>query len=286
MWNTVIPVWELSETCDGSHDTNICWIDCRAQLVDPAAGRLAYENGHIPGAFFMDLESDLSGHKTGSNGRHPLPDPAQLAQTLLGQGIGPDTQVIAYDDNGGAFAARLWWLLRWLGHEKVAVLDGGIQAWLQAGRPLSREVPTPPGGGSLSEVPVLPVVTADELQRLLSGSQVMLIDARSPDRYSGENETVDPVAGHIPGARNRFFGLNLQSDGRFKPREQLRTEFLTILSEKPAGSVVHQCGSGVTACHNMLAMEIAGLEAGMLYPGSWSEWCSDSNRPVTVGNQN
>lgn len=255
--------------------------DVRHQLTDVGYGERAYAEGHIPGASFLHCDRDLSGPVTGSNGRHPLPDPAKLAARLGELGVGVDTQVVVYDDAQGMIAGRLWWLLRWLGHDQVAVLDGGLQAWLAAGGDLVRAVPAP--------VPaVLPVrlaatlVNAAAVQAGLHSPAMCLVDARSPDRFRGENETIDPVGGHIPGARNRFFRDNLAADGRFKPATQLRREWLDVLAGQPAETLVHQCGSGVSACHNMLALEIAGLPAGKLYAGSWSEWCADPGRPVAI----
>lgn len=262
--------------------TNFCLIDCRHDLANPDAGRIAYAEAHLPGAYFLHLDADLSGAKNGRNGRHPLPDPAQLAAKLGKLGIRAGTQVVAYDDSGGMFAARLWWLLRWLGHPQVAVLDGGVSAWRGAGLPLTQDIP--------AKNPVdfpyrisLPIVCADEVLHSLSSSDSVLIDARAPDRFRGENETLDLVAGHIPGALNRFFRDNLAPDYCFKPADQLRAEFTALLQHRPECRVIQQCGSGVTACHNLLAMEIAGLSGSILYPGSWSEWCSDPDRPMITG---
>lgn len=266
-----------------THLGDVGWrlFDVRHQLTDVGYGERAYAEGHIPGASFLHCDRDLSGPMTGSNGRHPLPDPAKLAARLGGLGVGADTQVVVYDDAQGMIAGRLWWLLRWLGHDNVAVLDGGLQAWLAAGGELAQAVPAPAPA-------VLPVRLKDTLvdaAGVLTGLHspaMCLVDARSPDRFRGENETIDPVGGHIPGARNRFFRDNLAADGRFKPAAELRREWLGILAGQPAETVVHQCGSGVSACHNILALEIAGLPAGKLYAGSWSEWCADPRRPVMV----
>ena len=256
-------------------------VDCRHDLADPEAGRRAWSESHIPGAVFMHLDEDLSAPCTGRNGRHPLPNPAVFAARLGALGIGPEDQVVACDDAGGAIAARLWWMLRWIGHDRAAVLDGGYRAWRKAGLPLDAAVPQP----APVEHPVGPStvasVDAAGLQRALEAGTVTLIDARSPDRFAGQNETLDPVAGHIPGALNRFFRSNL-SDGRFRPAAELRAEFEALLAGREPADVVHQCGSGVTACHNLLAMEVAGLHGSCLYPGSWSEWCADPARPVTT----
>lgn len=253
--------------------------DCRHLLGDPAAGRQAYAAGHLPGAFFLHLDDDLSGPTNGRNGRHPLPDPQRLADTLGAAGVAATTQVVAYDDAGGAFAARLWWLLRWLGHDRVAVLDGGIAAWLAAGRPLTTALPrAQPAGFAVQRRDW--VVGSDDVLANLQRQEFRLIDARGADRFRGENETLDPVGGHIPGAGNRFFRDNLDADGRFRPAADLRREFTEVLAGFDPRAVVMSCGSGVTACHNLLAMEIAGLPGARLYAGSWSEWCSDAARPM------
>jgi thiosulfate/3-mercaptopyruvate sulfurtransferase len=254
-------------------------VDVRHQLADPTQGERAYAEGHIPGAFFLHCDRDLSGPPTGSNGRHPLPDPLRLAARLGEIGVGPQTQVVAYDDAQGMIAGRLWWLLRWLGHDRVALLDGGLQAWQDAGGILTDILPTPKAKIFLRGAGIAPV-DADYVLERLETPQMHLVDARSPDRFRGENETLDPVGGHIPGAVNRFFRDNLQPDGRFKPAAQLRAEWLAVLGGALPEQVVHQCGSGVSACQSMLAMEIAGLPGSRLYAGSWSEWCADRGRPV------
>ena len=254
-------------------------IDVRHQLADTAYGARVYAAGHIPGAFFLHCDCDLSGATTGTNGRHPLPDPEKLARRLGEIGVGPQTQVVVYDDAQGMIAGRMWWLLRWLGHEQVAVLDGGLQAWNASNGGLTQQVPVARPANFVAKV-CDRCVDTDYVQAFLETSRMHLVDARSPDRYRGENETIDPVAGHIPGAVNRFFGDNLQADGRFKPASQLRMEWLAVLAGALPEQVVHQCGSGVSACHNMLAMEIAGLPGSRLYGGSWSEWCANRERPV------
>ncbi len=253
--------------------------DVRHQLADVAYGERAYAAGHLPGAFFLHCDRDLSGPATGRNGRHPLPDPAVLAARLGACGVGPGTQVVAYDDAQGMIAGRLWWLLRWLGHTPVAVLDGGLGAWQEAGGALSTEPPQA-AAAAFAVAPGAATVDAVTVQARIGKPGTLLVDARSPDRFRGENETIDPVGGHIPGAVNRFFRDNLQADGRFKPAAALRQEWAARLAEVPASQVVHQCGSGVSACHNLLAMEIAGFSGSRLYPGSWSEWCADPARPT------
>lgn len=260
-------------------DPGWCVVDLRHQLSDPAYGERTYAASHVPGAVFLHLDRDLSGPLTGKNGRHPLPDPQRLMARLGEVGIGNDTQVVVYDDAQGMIAARLWWLLRWLGHERVAFLDGGFPLWQQEGRPLAPAVPARAPATFAGSVQG-GTVDAGWLLAHLASPELCLIDARSPDRFRGENETIDPVGGHIPGARNRFFKDNLEADGRFKPAALLRSEYLALLAGSEPKQVVVQCGSGVSASLNLLAMEIAGLPGAKLYPGSWSEWCSDPARPV------
>ena len=269
------------------HVTNIDWVilDCRHDLTNPEAGREGFAIGHIQNAQFAHLDSDLSGPKTGADGkfhgRHPLPDRAMLIEALRSWGINDHTQVVAYDAHGGMYAARVWWLLRWIGHQAVAVLDGGLPAWEAQGLPLVTPAASRPRG-HISEKPTLThTVSVAEVVSNLNSHARQVVDARAPDRFRGENETIDPVGGHIPGAKNRFFKDNLAADGRFKPGPQLKQEFAPLFSD--AAHAVMQCGSGVTACHNLLAMEIAGLHGAALYPGSWSEWCSDTARPVATG---
>ena len=257
--------------------------DCRHDLKNTEYGRQAYARGHIPGALFLHLDSDLSGVANGRNGRHPLPDAAVFARRMSASGVDATTQVVTYDNEGGIFAARLWWLLRWVGHERVAVLDGGLAGWRRGGRPLEERLPTVEGG-SFTPSPRDMAVDVWQVLANLQSQRLLLVDARSAERFRGENETLDPVGGHIPGAVNRFYFENLDDDGCFfKPADMLRSEFETLLAGRPASQVVQQCGSGVTACHNLLAMELAGLSGSKLYPGSWSEWCADPSRPVATG---
>ena len=257
-------------------------IDVRHQLADPAYGERAYAEAHVAGARFLHCDRDLSGPLSGTNGRHPLPDPARFAARLAGLGLKPTTQVVVYDDAQGMIAGRLWWLLRWLGHDAVALLDGGWAAWLAAGGAVASGAAVAPAVGAPIAAALRPsfTVDADFVQKSLTNADFCLVDARSPDRYRGENESIDPVGGHIPGARNRFFKDNLLPDGRFKPAAELRAEWLALLAGTAPEQVVHQCGSGVSACLNLVAMEIAGLSGARLYPGSWSEWCADPARPV------
>ena len=257
--------------------------DCRYDLAKPDLGERQYAEGHIPGALYAHLERDLSGKKTGKNGRHPLPEPAAFIGWLGRQGLKTTDQVACYDAGSGAMAAaRLWWMLRWIGHEAVAVLDGGLAKWTAEGRPVTTEVPRI----APSTYPVkhpLPTMAVDAREVEKHGRAMLLVDARSPVRYRGEQEPIDPVAGHIPGAKNRYNIENVLADGRFKDRDTLRKEMLEVLGDRPPWEVVHYCGSGVSACHNLLAMEIAGLTGGKLYPGSWSEWSADPKRPVGRG---
>lgn len=282
MHQTLISAADLA-----AHIDDPAWVvvDCRHDLMNLAAGRAAYASGHLPGAVFADIETVLSGAKTDADGvflgRHPLPDKEALVEALRGFGIGDATQVVAYDAHGGMFAARLWWLLRWLGHEAVAVLDGGMAAWEDASQPLTTEVRTRPRGVLNVRAPFVPTVTVREVLDNLESGKRIVIDARAADRYRGENETIDPVGGHIPGAKNRFFKDNLGPDGRFKDAAQLREELGALIDDPEAA--IMQCGSGVTACHNLLALEVAGLPGAALYPGSWSEWVGNPARPVAKG---
>lgn len=255
--------------------------DCRHDLAKPDLGEQQYREGHITGALFAHLERDLSGRKTGKNGRHPLPDPQDFEKWLEKTGLTPKDQVVCYDAGNGSMAARLWWMLRWIGHEKVAVLDGGLAKWTKEGRPVTIDVPlfTPLNYPiKLRKDFAVDVATvAKDLKNLF------LLDARAPARYRGEQEPIDPVAGRIPGAKNRFNGDNLSAQGTFKAAADLKKEFQSVLHGRAPSEVIHYCGSGVAACHNLLAMEIAGLKGGKLYPGSWSEWSADLNRPQERG---
>jgi thiosulfate/3-mercaptopyruvate sulfurtransferase len=265
------------------HSGDPAWriFDCRHDLRDADHGARAYAEAHIPGALHLNLDRDLSGPQSGHNGRHPLPDPAVFAATMAACGVAGETVVIAYDDAGGMFAARLWWLLRWLGHQRVALLDGGLAAWRRAGQALDAHLPRHAAAQFSGRPAAAMSVDAATVLARLHAPDMLLVDARSAERFRGEGETLDPVGGHIPGAVNRCFADNLDADKcAFKPAAVLRDEFLQLLGGRDPREVVHQCGSGVTACHNLLAMELAGLPGGRLYAGSWSEWCSDPSRPV------
>jgi len=287
MTKTLIPVSELSERLDaGDADRGaLCIFDVRHDLMDHAAGRQAFEQGHIPGARYLDHETELAAPKTGANGRHPLPERDRLAGLMAAHGVRPDTLVVAYDASGGMYAAHLWWMLRWLGHGNVAVLDGGWQAWTAAGLPVlaGPAVHLAPLPGMRAGHSLAGAVDARAVQANLEAQAFVVLDARAANRYRGEVEPMDPVAGHIPGALNRPNVENLAVDGHFKSPAQLRAEFDALLDNRAPEDVVHQCGSGITACHNLLAMEIAGLAGSRLYPGSWSEWVADPARPVAKG---
>jgi thiosulfate/3-mercaptopyruvate sulfurtransferase len=282
MHTTLISAAELSAHIDAPD-----WVvvDCRHDLVNLAAGREAYAAGHLPHAVFADIETELSGAKRGPDGvfrgRHPLPERDAFIETLRGWGVNDGTQVVAYDAHGGMFAARLWWLLRWVGHPAVAVLDGGMAAWQALGLSLSTDLPSQPRGTIGARASLVSSLGIDEVLENVGSGRRTVVDARAADRFRGENETIDPVGGHIPGARNRFFKDNLQADGRFKDAQQLKADFAAVVGD-PSKAIM-QCGSGVTACHNLLALEVAGMPGAALYPGSWSEWCADPARPVATG---
>jgi len=259
-------------------------VDTRHDLSEPARGRHLFGESRIPGARFLSIDDDLSAPKTGTNGRHPLPDAAAFAETLGRHGIGCDDPVVVYDQGSAMFAGRLWWMLRWLGHSRVWLLDGGFAAWQAAGLPIE----TGRSSANLVAKTYVPdeqrhlVVDAAQMLSALARPETRIVDARTPERFRGESEPIDPVAGHIPGAVNRPFALNLR-DGRFKPSAELAAEWAKVLAGRSPGDVIHQCGSGVSALANMVAMEHAGLHGSRLYAGSWSEWCSDPARPIARG---
>jgi thiosulfate/3-mercaptopyruvate sulfurtransferase len=257
--------------------------DCRFELMNPAAGRAAYGAGHIPGAIYAHLDEDLSSPVGPTTGRHPLPDPHAFAERLGAWGVSNDSQVVAYDAANGAYAARLWWLLRWLGHHAVAVLDGGLAAWQRAGLPLDSRIPEPGRARFVPHVRDAAWLTSDAVAEALADGDIALIDARAADRFAGRNETLDPIAGHVPGARNHPLATNLDADNRFLPAAELHRRWLETLGGAPSAQAVCMCGSGVTACHALLALEIAGLSGARLYSGSWSEWIRNPSRPVATG---
>jgi thiosulfate/3-mercaptopyruvate sulfurtransferase len=255
--------------------------DCRHELLKPELGEQQYRASHILGAAFASLDHDLSAPKTGANGRHPLPDPQAFIAWLGRQGLKPSDMVVAYDGGSGSMASRLWWMLRWVGHDKVEVLDGGYAKWVKEGRPVNTDVPAFPATQYPGRVRPEMAVDVGYVQSHLG--QATVLDARAPARWRGESEPIDPVAGRIPGSLNRFSNDNLQADGTFKRPEVLKQEFLTVLGTRKLQDIIHSCGSGVAACHNLLAMEIAGLKGARLYAGSWSEWIADPKRPRERG---
>ncbi|MDD1624312.1 MAG: sulfurtransferase [Methylococcaceae bacterium] len=265
------------------NDPNWVVVDCRFSLANSDAGDYAYRHGHIPHARYAHLNRDLSSAITDFTGRHPLPDFTLLAKKLGAWGIANDSQVIVYDDAGGAFAGRLWWLLRCLGHDKVAVLNGGIQQWQKQGFSLTTTLPAIKPATFRPYLNTAYWLNASQVQNCLAKKAVCLIDARTPERYRGEQEPIDPVAGHIPGAQNRAFQSNLDNQGLFLSADSLHNQFKKLIGTSRPEQVVHYCGSGVTACHNLLAMEYAGLTGSKLYAGSWSEWIRNKNRPVAAG---
>ena len=279
-YQTLITAQQLRTLMDAGAAPVI--IDVSFDLADTDAGERSWREGHLPGSHYVHLERDLSAAKTGRNGRHPLPERSVFAHTLARVGLTRERQVVLLDRQGGMYAARAWWMLRWMGHAQAAVLDGGVTAWAASGGSLSTELPASSIAPAYPDRPLLvTTIDADTLSRELG--RIRLIDARAAERFRGEVEPLDKQAGHIPGALNRFFKDNLAGDGTFKPAEQLRAEFAALLGLESAERTVHQCGSGVTACHNLLAMEHAGLAGSVLYPGSWSEWSSDPQRPVAQG---
>jgi thiosulfate/3-mercaptopyruvate sulfurtransferase len=278
-FTTIVAPRELYERL-GSPELVV--IDCRHSLADFALGRRAYEESHIPGAFFAGVEQDLAGEKTGRNGRHPLPDPQIFARFLSALGVRDETQIVAYDAGGDMFAARLWFLCRWIGHDSVAILDGGLAAWTKAGYPVTRQPSERAREGHVT-VRLRPelVVDAQYVLTNLHDRGMQLLDARARERFSGETEPIDPVGGHIPGARNRWFKENFEADGSLKSLDNLRSEFAQ--AELDPERTIHQCGSGVSSAVNVLAMEHAGLTGSRLYNGSWSEWVADPSRPIETG---
>ena len=262
------------------HDPGWVIFDCRHDLFDLAKGESLYREGHIPGAHFANVDTELSGDKSGTNGRHPLPSPAAFTAFLARNGVSNTSTVVAYDDVGGQFASRLWWMTRWIGLSNVSLLDGGIQKWLAEGRTLSTDVPAPSPSPLRGSADPLMVWSAAEVLAHIDDANISLIDARTAERYHGETEPIDPVAGHIPNALNRFYKSNLHADLTFRPPQEIQSEFSVLTGNKAPEQVVHYCGSGVTACANLFAMEYAGLHGSKLFTGSWSEWVADPTRPV------
>ena len=264
-------------------DPRLRLFDCRFDLARPAYGRGAYLDEHVPGALYADLNTDLSAAVTATSGRHPLPELADFEARLRTWGVNSDSRVVAYDDNNGAHASRMWWMLRWAGHDDVAVLDGGMRRWLQLGLPLTEDVPAPAPGNFVARPRRAMAVSASAVLEAAADPAARILDARAPERYRGDVEPIDKVAGHIPGARNHPFGMSLDSQGRFLQPQVLRDSLTGSLAGIAPESAIVYCGSGVTACHVLLALEHAGLAGARLYPGSWSEWSSDPSRPVATG---
>jgi thiosulfate/3-mercaptopyruvate sulfurtransferase len=277
MYTTLIQANELAAILQ---DANVVVLDCRHDLGKPEWGDAAYAESHIPGALQAHLDRDLSSPKGPTTGRHPLPDIVKLAESLGRWGIDEKVQVVAYDQSNGVYASRAWWLLRWLGHMKVAVLDGGLAAWQAAGLPVTRDVAPRTPRTFKPRVVANAFVTTAEVEQALGTPRYAVVDARGADRFAGQNETIDPVGGHIPGATNRPFTQNLDARGRLLPADELRRQWEAHLAGRAPADVVASCGSGVSACHNLLALEIAGLSGAKLYAGSWSEWIRDPARPV------
>ncbi|MEN8242190.1 MAG: sulfurtransferase [Chloroflexota bacterium] len=280
MYKTLISLRELA---DNYTRPNWVLVDCHFQLDDPDVGREAYLRAHIPGAFYAHLDRDLSGPIIpGKTGRHPLPAISVLAETLSHWGIDKDTQVVAYDNRGGAIAVRLWWMLKWLGHHAVAVLDGGFNDWQQAGHPVDEELPQPNQKIFSPQPQPEMIATVDEIETIKEHPDKLLIDSRAPERYRGEVEPLDSIAGHIPGAVNHFFKHNLGPDEKMITVTELKENFSSLIGDTQPNNVIFYCGSGVTSAHNVLAMAHAGLGFARIYPGSWSEWITDPNHEICI----
>ena len=275
-YQTLIQPGELAAILE---DPQLVLIDVRHDLGDHALGARKYAEAHIPGAHFLAVESDLSAPKTGRNGRHPLPTPEAFAATLSALGVDAGKQVVAYDHAQATYSARLWWMLRWLGHRNAAVLDGGLDAWVRGGFGVTAEVPPRKPARFVPHLSESPVAV-ETLIGHLADIDYTVMDGRGAGRFRGINETIDPVGGHIPGSHNRPYTQNLNADNTFKSADALRAEWLAALGGRTPAQIVHSCGSGVTACNNLLAMEVAGLSGSRLYPGSWSEWSADPARPI------
>ena len=280
VFDTLISVDELSRRID---NPDVVIVDCRFSLADPDQGRRDYMQSHLPGAMYAHLDADLAGEVTPDSGRHPLPNPDDFAASVRRWGVSAATQVVVYDDAGGGIAARLWWMLQWLGHKSTALLDGGFAAWVASDLPLSTAEEASRLGDFIGQPQAAWTIDADEVQIRVSGAEnFLLVDAREGARFRGEQEPIDPVAGHVPGARNLPFNQGLQADGRFRSREELR-DLWAPLQDAQVGEWAVMCGSGVTACHLALSARISGLAAPRLYVGSWSEWVRDPARGVATG---
>jgi thiosulfate/3-mercaptopyruvate sulfurtransferase len=277
------PLIQAEDLAERLEDAALRIFDCRFDLARPDAGRAHYDDEHLPGAVHADLNRDLSVPQTPGSGRHPLPTPSAFETQLRRWGVSGDSVIVAYDDGNSMYAARLWWMLRWLGHEQSLVLDGGMRRWMQLGLPLDETIPSRPPGNFVARPHPQLVVDAQQVLAASRDSTSLILDVRAPERFRGDVEPIDAVAGHVPGARNHPFTSSLEADGRFLPAAQLRTALEQRLGGMPAQRTVAMCGSGVSACHLLLAMDIAGLPGAPLYPGSWSEWSRDPMRPVARG---
>lgn len=283
VFSTLINVADLKANLN---ESDLIVVDCRYSLTQPDLGRRRYQEGHISGAIYAHLDDDLSGDfQPNKTGRHPLPELGFFIKKIESWGIGNDSQVVAYDDTGGAIAARLWWMLRWLGHDAVAVLDGGWVHWRNKGYPVETSTEERIANSFSANPNYQMIVESDEMELLVESPHSMIIDSRSADRYRGENETIDPIAGHIQGALSAPYQDNLTSRGTFRDRSELCKRFLALFEGNPADDAVFYCGSGVTAAHNLLAMVHAGFDIGRLYVGSWSEWITDPMRPISTGSE-
>ena len=279
-FNTIISAHELKEIINND---NVRVFDCRFSLKDPQGGLKSYQQGHVPNAQFADMDTQLSSAMTETSGRHPLPDADVFIKQLKAWGVNNDTQVIAYDDISGAFAARLWWMMRWVGHEDVAVLNGGIQKWTDAGYTLTNDNVEFTRGDYSGVANMEWLVDITSVESELTANNITLIDARSADRFTAKDQKTDPVPGHVPGAINLPFPGNLTKDGVFESPDILKQRFDNVIQNQPLTNVVHMCGSGVTACHNLLAQAMAGLPPTKIFIGSWSQWIRDPSRPVATG---
>ncbi|MEM7304849.1 MAG: sulfurtransferase [Pseudomonadota bacterium] len=279
-YNTIITADQLKSIIEND---NVRVFDCRFSLKDPQGGLKCYQQGHLPHAQFADMDTQLSSAMTETSGRHPLPIPEDFIEQLCAWGVSNDTQVVAYDDMKGAFAARLWWMMRWLGHNNVAVLNGGMDQWTQAGYPLSQDQVEYARGDFSGQPKMEWLVDIDTVSTELEAGKITLIDARAADRFTAKDQQSDPVPGHIPGAKNLPFGGNLTGDGLMKSADEIKQRFDSLINQNPDNEVVNMCGSGVTACHNLLAQAIAGLPPMKVFIGSWSQWIKDSSRPVATG---
>ena len=275
---SLIEVNQLKDLLDAK--APILLFDCRFDLVDSEAGYQSYLEGHIPGAIYVHSDKDLATTKNGKNGRHPLPSMSAWEKTYASLGITPDRPVVIYDNQGGMYAARLWWMLQATGHDQVSILNGGFSAWKNLGFPVSLSETHRQAVTATPLHTYKNLVLVDAVLKNLGNKTFTILDARANDRFHGENEVLDPVGGHIPGALNRCFKVNLDNTGKFKSIETLRQEFDDLLGDQPSSNIVHQCGSGITACHNLFAMELVNRSGSSVYAGSWSEWCADPSRPI------